>query len=543
MTFTDVLGLMAGLGLFLFGMKILSDGLEQAAGSRMRRMLEALTSKRIFGLLVGFLVTAIIQSSSATTVMVVGFVNSGLMSLTQSVGVIMGANIGTTATAWLVALNPKQIAPFAMFLGAAGVMFMQKKSIRNAGMILTGLGLLFIGLNMMSDSLAPLQHSPVFTDLMISFGENPFLGIFAGMLVTAVFQSSSASVAVLQALAMQGVVPINSAIFILFGQNIGTCATALLASIGASKTAKRAAMTHLLFNVIGTAILTAVILIASSFGHPLLATFVSGITDNVSVQIALVHLIFNVVTTAILFPFGGLLVKLACMLVPGEDKAVDAMRLLYIDERLLGTPSFALSQVMQEIGRMAELARQNVTDAFRAVTSKNEALVTGVLEREKLIDFLNHSITAFLVRLNSLERESHDAQLIASLYHVLNDLERIGDHAENIADEATACIERNSLLPEGPRMELDRMYNDTMRVFDMAFEIFSGSDPSPEKAASLNAAEDVVDAAMVTLQGKNIEWLNSQEYPAVEGLMMVKIVTNLERVADHCMNIAIPDQK
>ncbi len=406
------------------------------------------------------------------------------------------------------------------------------------GAILAGIGLLFLGLNMMSDSLAPLGQYQGFRDLIVSFGQEPLLGILAGVAITAIIQSSSASVAILQALAMQGLVPLSSAIFVLFGQNIGTCVTALLASIGTNKTARRAAMIHLLFNVLGTGIFVSVVLVTRSLGFPILTDFVTSVASDPAVQIAITHLIFNVVTTAVLFPLGNILVTIACKLIPGEDVQTNEMKLLYINDKLLATPPFAITQVMKEVERMAQLAKSNLESAFAALQTKNPEFVADVYSREKLINFLNHSITGFLVKMSTLDLDDKDVGLVASLYHVINDIERIGDHAENIVEEAQVCINQNLSLHSQTLQELASVYNDTLTVFDKSFEIFSTRRSEQPKIDAMNAVEDRVDNAMVVFQEKNIDRLNKHDYPAVEGLIMIKIVTNLERVADHCTNIA-----
>lgn len=535
---THIFALVSGLGLFLYGMKAMSDGLELTAGRKLRRMLEVLTSNKFVALLVGVSVTAVIQSSSATTVMVVSFVNAGLMSLTQAVGVIMGANIGTTVTSWLVALNPQMIAPFAILGGVVCVSFIKKKQVNHIGMILCGLGILFLGLNMMSDALAPLREYQPFLDLMVTFGKNPLLGVLAGVVVTAIIQSSSASVAILQALAAQGLVPLNAAVYILCGQNIGTCVTALLASAGASKTAKRASVLHLLFNVMGTLLFGGVLAITELAGRPFFIEFVQRVSGDAKVQIAVAHLVFNLLTTAVLFPLSNVLVRLSQRIVPGEDKKDNALRLEYITESLLNTPMIAAAQAVREAGRMAELARLNLETAFQALIRLDETKAEEVLKREKVIDYLNHTITDFLVKLSATNLSDKDNQTVGALYHVVNDLERIGDHAENLAEETKDCLETGVQLPQESVDGLQELYDRALLVFRSAAEMFRSLEYDQDKADSVSAFEQDVDDAAAALLDLNIAKLNEQAYTAQQGMVIMRTISNLERVADHSTNIA-----
>ena len=365
MQIADVMMLLGGLGLFLYGMKLMGDGLEMAAGSRLKRIVEKLTRNKYMGALVGLIVTMIIQSSSSTTVMVVGFVNAGLMTLAQATGVIMGANIGTTVTGLLIAIKLNDLAPIAIFIGVVLMVFVKKTSYKHVGQIIAGFGILFMGMTNMGDALAPLSESQMFKDMMSTFS-NPLVGVLIGLVFTAIIQSSSASVGVLMALAGQGVVPIESAVFVVFGQNIGTCVTAVLSCIGTNRTAKRTATVHLLFNVIG-----ATLFICISLFTPFISWVKLAAPDNILMQISIVHITFNVVTTAILLPLSGFLVKLACFVIPGQDEKREANSLKYLDSRILKAPPIAVAQVLKEVARMGDLARKNYLMSMDMLFSGN----------------------------------------------------------------------------------------------------------------------------------------------------------------------------
>ena len=422
--------LLGGLGLFLYGMKLMGDGLEMAAGSRLKKIVEKLTRNKYMGALVGLLVTMIIQSSSSTTVMVVGFVNAGLMTLAQATGVIMGANIGTTVTGLLIAIKLNDLAPIAIFIGVVMIMFIKKTTYKHVGQIIAGFGILFMGMTNMGDALAPLSESQMFKDMMSTFS-NPLVGVLIGLVFTAIIQSSSASVGVLMALAGQGVVPIESAVFVIFGQNIGTCVTAVLSCIGTNRTAKRTATVHLLFNMIG-----ATLFICISLFTPFISWVKMAAPDNILMQISIVHITFNVVTTAILLPLSDYLVKLACLVIPGEDELKEAKSLKFLDSRILKAPPIAVAQVLKEVARMGDLARKNYLMSMEMLFSGDTEKMDELEDNESVLNFLNTNITEYLVKINALELEDNDRQLVGSLFHVVNDFERIGDHSENIAEQA-----------------------------------------------------------------------------------------------------------
>ena len=422
-----VLQLLGGLGLFLFGMKLMGEGLETVAGSRLKSLLERITSHPLLGVLVGLVVTGAIQSSSATTVMVVGFLNAGLLKLSQAVYIIMGANIGTTVTSFLIGLKVNDLALVALFIGMVLMMFFSKKLAQHIGMVVVGFGILFTGMNMMSGAMSPLKDEPVFIELMGSFS-NPVLGILAGAVLTAIIQSSSASVGILQALASSGAVSLGGVIYILFGQNIGTCVTAMLASIGTNRAGKRAAMIHLMFNVIGTLVFIPICLFLPY------VELIEGLTADPKLQISFAHIGFNIVATLLLLPFAKLLVRLAEKLVPGKDAEYEEMRLHYLDERILGTPSIAVAQVLKEVERMAQIARQNFALSMQTFFKPSSTVNQQIKQNEQVLNYLNHNITGYLVKIHALDLLESDSRRVGSLFHVVNDLERIGDHAVNIAE-------------------------------------------------------------------------------------------------------------
>lgn len=424
--------LLGGLALFLYGMNMMSQGMEAAAGNKMKQILERLTTNRYLGVLVGAVITAIIQSSSATTVMVVGFVNSGMMTLRQAVGVIMGANIGTTITGQLIALDAGAIAPFIAFLGVVLVVFLKQPKVRNIGGILAGLGVLFIGMEMMSTAMMPLRDSKAFIDMMTKFS-NPLLGILAGAIFTALIQSSSASVGILQALATSGAISFSGAVYVLFGQNIGTCITAVLASIGTGRNAKRTTIIHLSFNIIGTAVFTILCMLTP------LTSWVGGFTPaNPAAQIANMHTLFNIVTTILLLPAGNLLAKLAEKILPDVDEPEEGMYLKYlkntkpVTEGKIGVSAINFELTHKEIARMLEIAKKNVADSFTAFLNCDDGFIPKVEEKEEYVDFLNREISKYISTNMAHESNTRGSRILSAYFKVTSNVERISDHAMNI---------------------------------------------------------------------------------------------------------------
>ena len=538
MTWTNVLALLGGLALFLYGMQMMSSGLEAAAGNRMKRILEKLTSNRILGVLVGAGITAVIQSSSATTVMVVGFVNSGMMTLRQAVWIIMGANIGTTITGQLIALDVGEIAPLMAFIGVALVVFIKKPTVRYWGQIVAGLGILFLGMNMMSDSMLPLRESEAFIGLMTQFS-NPLLGILAGTVFTAVIQSSSASVGILQTLAKSGLIGLDSAVYVLFGQNIGTCITAVLASIGTSRNAKRTTIIHLLFNIIGTTLFTVVCMCTP------LTSWVAGWTpDNPSAQIANMHTLFNVVTTLLLLPFGSYLASLATKILPektSEAEEAGVHRLLYIKpvdqlsaEHHVGTSAIVLNGVQHELARMAGMVRQNVDESFQAVLDSTPARLEKVEETEEYIDYLNKEISSYISHIIVFETNERDSEQISRFFKISSNLERIGDHAVNICEYTKMLEEKHIAFSQQAREEIQAMRQTSLEALQTLGELGS---LSPETLESIYRYEQKIDD--MTLEYRHNQMVRLREGACSDEACTLysEMLTDFERIGDHILNI------
>lgn len=525
-----------GIGLFLFGIKFMGDGLELAAGSKLKKLLEVLTSNRFLAVLVGFVVTAVIQSSSATTVMVIGFVNAGLMNLAQAVGVIMGANIGTTVTSVLIALDLTDIAPLAIFIGVILMIFFKKKMTTHIGQIICGFGLVFLGMSTMSSSMEPLRDFQPFQDFIIN-ANNPFMGVMIGLVMTGIIQSSSATIGILQALAGQGLVPIEFAVYVLYGMNIGTCVTALISTAGTKVNSKRAAVIHLLFNIIGTGIF---MLITAYTPYIELLKMIS---DSTMVQISAAHIIFNVVSTVVLFPFANVLVKLSCRLVPGKEASDEEMHLKYLDERILNTPPFAIVQVGKEVKRMAEMAQKNFAAAANALINMDVSEVEKISEREKAINFLNHKITSYLIKINSLDLLENDSKYIGSLFHVVNDIERIGDHALNLSEAAQKSVEDKLTLSDKAKEELRDLFDNTQQLLSGAIEAFDKQTLTVDESFKLYELEEHIDDLSDLYQNTHIARLNNMECSTEAGMLFVNTITDFERVGDHAINIAFSSRK
>ncbi len=522
-----VINLFAGLAIFLYGMKVMSDALQRAAGNKMKKLLEILTRNRVLAVLVGTVITAIIQSSSATTVMVVGLVNAGIMNLSQSVGVIMGANIGTTMTAQLIAFKFDDIVPIALIIGAAFILFSKKKSRRQIGELILGFGLLFMGMNYMSDAMKPLRDVPEFTQFMVDLQHNPILGVFAGFILTAVVQSSSATIGILQALASQGLVPIEAALPILFGDNIGTCVTALLATIGANLTAKRAGLMHLIFNVVGTFIF---LLILGPVSEIIKVTSL----DTVR-QIANAHTLFNVTNTIIQLPFAGLLVTFVNKVMPGKAED-DPTKLVYLDERILETPSVAVVQIIKEIIRMAEIAQANVKKSVDAILNGDEKLIEEVYTNEKAINALERKITEYLLAVSNKAISPEQSKRVAALFNTVHDVERIGDHAENLVELAQFKVDNKIVFSNTAIKEMKEIFTVVDKVIESSLAALQNDDK--EKVKEADKYENMVDDLRDTLRESHIRRLNNNECNVNAGVVFLDIVTNLERIADHGVNIA-----
>ncbi len=524
--------LLGGLGMFLYGMKMMSDGLEKVAGDRMRRVLEVLTSNRLAAVSVGTGVTALVQSSSATTVMVVGFVNAGLMTLLQATGVIMGANIGTTITAQLIAFNLSDVAPFILFAGMLMTVFVKKRKIARIGEIVLGFGILFVGLGIMSGALEPLRDNESFRNFLINF-KNPVVGVLVGAVFTAIIQSSSASVGILQSFAAIGLIGLDTAVYVILGQNIGTCVTAIISAIGTSANSKRAAGIHLLFNIIGTIVY--LILISLFPGLILLVESLS--PGDGPRQIANFHTLFNITVTILLFPFARYLVKLITLIIP-EKKTEQELekKLIYLDERIAQTPAIALRQVLKETWRMGNMVKENMKLALEAFFETSEQKANRVLEAEDTIDYLCDGISRYLVEFRGYDLSEKDLRIMGSLHHVLIDLERIGDYAENIAEYAMEFPENIALLsPEG-RAELGSMSEKTMETLNTGLDVFYARDA--DRVGDVEKLEQEVDDMKKTYISNHVDRLQKKACDPRLDVLYTNMVTTLERVSDHALNIA-----
>lgn len=526
--FNMIVELIGGLGLFLYGMKIMGDGLENAAGEKLKVILEKVTSNRFLGVLIGALVTAVIQSSSATTVMVVSFVNTGLMNLMQAVGVIMGANIGTTITAQMVSLDLSKIAPLFIGLGVVIVMTAKKKRVKEIGYIALGFGMLFLGMNMMSQSMAPLSESNTFKDIITVIGDNRLVGVACGLAMTAIVQSSSATTGILVALASTNSISINAALPIILGCNIGTCVTALLASIGSNRTAKKAAMLHLMFNIIG-------VIIFLPF-TTILGNFVTSVNpSNVARQVANAHTIFNIIVTIILFPLARFMVMFVNKILPGDGE-LEKEGAIYLDKKLLDTPVVAVGQIHKETVRMASLAKDNVKSAMDGFLNNDKSLIDKVFENEKLINTLEKQITDYLVMISSKELSEEDNKVVTSTFHVINDIERIGDHAENIAELALEKINENISIDGEAKVELIDMFNKTFDAVTLSMKCYDSR--NVHEAEKIREIEENIDIYEKSLRESNIIRLNKKVCSANSSTIFLDLISNFERIGDHSTNIA-----
>ena len=533
MTLSMTMALLGGLALFLYGMKLMGEGLEKAAGDRLKRLLEALTRNPLMGLLVGVVFTMIIQSSSATTVMVVGFVNAGLLDLMQATGVILGANIGTTVTAWIVAgFQATAFMPLVLLIGVAMMMFLKKLKLQRIGQVVAGFGMLFVGMGMMSDAMKPLAESTEFARLMTAFS-NPIMALLVGVAVTAIIQSSSASVGILEMLAIQGLVPLETSLYIIMGTNIGTCVTAMLSAVGATRTAKRAALIHLMFNVLGTLvvfILVSLLPVSTWIGH----------INGPALQIAVAHTSFKVFEVLCFVLLRKWLVKLVMILVPGEDKQGEGKSLKFLDDRILSTPPIAVAQICKEIERMGDIAIANLTRAMDAFFNKDSSLINEVEQNEDVVNYLNHEITRYMVAAAQLDLPASDVEQLGEMFHVVNDLERIGDHAENMAEYAKSRIDEEIPFSEDGLVELRDMLDKTVALFKLSMEAFHTRDQ--HLLPRVLVQEENIDDMEKTLQQSHVDRLTRGACTPRSGMIFSDMLSNLERVADHATNVAFSIQ-
>ena len=541
MNIENLLSLIGGLGLFLYGMTVMGDSIEKAAGAKMRSFLDFFTKNRFIGMLFGMLFCAIVQSSSATTVMVVSFVNAGLMNLVQAAGVIMGANVGTTITSQLVAFNLSQAAPVFLMLGVIITMFCKNNKVKQIGEVVLGFGVLFMGLSLMSGSMEGMKESPFVVNLLHGIN-NPFLGIIIGFIITAIIQSSSVTVSIVLLMAQQGLLPLWICFYIILGCNIGSCTTALLASISGNKDAKRAAMIHFLFNVMGTIVIAAILLLGESW----VEAGIRGISgDNIGRCVANAHTFFKVFQVIILFPFAKWIVKLTYFFVPdkaGKEKQ-EGFQLEYIGPSSVFSPNTAVVEVTKELERMGHIAVENLIKAVNVLIKPEDKIIEEVYETEQQINYMTHAITDYLVKISQSTLPIDDMKNIGGLFHVVNDIERIGDHAENAADSAILSKEKNISFSKESEEELLEMLNRVIKITNYSIDMFSNN--SKEHLQEILDLENGIDQMERDLQEAHVERLKKGQCRQEAGMIFSDIISGLERVADHATNIAfsILDEK
>jgi len=532
-----IIPFVGGLGMFIYGMQIMAQGLENAAGNKMKSLLEVLTKNKLMGVLLGAAITAVIQSSSATTVMVVGFVNAGIMNLSQAMGVIMGANVGTTVTGWLVSsvewaefLSPSKVAPIAVMLGVVIMLIGKRRSSKEIASIIVGFGLLFIGITTMSSAVAPLQDSEGFRNIFVTLGGSPLLGILAGALVTAIIQSSSASVGILQSLAAAGLVPFSAAIYIIMGQNIGTCVTAMLSSMGAKKNAKTAALMHLLFNIIGTVIFSLVAILYFEVLNPLAGTGV--ITQT---QISIVHTAFNIGTTVLLFPMSNWIIRLAKKIGRVEEAEQDKSKVL-LDDRILETPVMALQSTVKEVARMGQIVEDSLEVARNVLFTKSHDDIQFLRDEESTVDRLSAGITAYSIKLSSLQISEREHQDVAHLLQMVSDIERISDYCENISEFAETLYEKKVTFSDVGKEQLEEMLDVCIDSYKYALRAFN--EGSRDMALKVIEKETKADDLEITLRSKHIKRLTNNQCNTEAGIVFLDTLVCLERISDHARNIA-----
>ena len=534
MDISHIMMLVGGLALFLYGMKLMGDSLEAVAGKRLKSILEKLVSNRFKGVLVGTGLTAVIQSSSATTVMVVGFVNVGIMTLSQAVSIVMGANIGTTITGQMIALDIGVIAPLFAITGVVMSMLGGKRSVNLIGHVILGLGILFIGMNMMSDAMTPLRDIPEVREAITSF-QNPFVGILIGAAFTAVIQSSSAAIGILQALAVSGLVGLDNAVFVLFGMNIGTCVTSVIASVGANRNAKRVAIVHLLFNVIGTAVFTILCELT-----PVTDWVASWTPGKAVAQIANMHTLFNVTMTVLLFPFTNQLARLSQMILPVKDYETKSseckLRFITDADNGIGSTAIRIENLVKEVDRMADIARENVRLAMEAVADGNEKNREQIRDNEECIDYLTAEITRYTTEITAHDMPQSDAEKINTMFRIAGDLERIGDHAENIFEYMDTMTERKMSFVEEERQEICRLYSH----IDSEFEKLSGMGGAMQESELLAFVkmEDITDDMTENMRERERKRMTVGETVVGAGLIYCELMSDIERISDHMLNIA-----
>ena len=533
MNITTIFLLLGGLGLFLFGMQLMSDGLEKAAGARMRSILEFFTKNRFVGMMVGILFTAVVQSSSATTVMVVSFVNSGLMNLLQASGVILGANIGTTVTGQLIAFNLSDVAPLFVMIGVIMYLFCKKTNVKRIGAVILGFGILFMGLSIMGDAMTSLKNSPQIMKLLQSL-TSPFMAILVGFVITAILQSSSATVGIVILMASQGLLEFVICPFLILGCNMGSCVSALLASIGGKKDAKRAAWIHFLFNIIGSFIIFIVLMIGM---EPIADAFMRVSGNSPARAVANAHTTIKIVEVILLFPFMGWVVKATYKIIPGKDVSPeDEFELLYIGQDKMMTPSTMTVNAVNEIEHMGNVARENLKAGMEVLCKPDEDVIQEIYKKEHYINFMNHKITDYLVKASELEIPVTDSKMLGALFHVVNDIERIGDHAENLADSARTIMAGEAQLSEKAKTQLREMMDMVIKILDYSLDMFTHM--NQEHMQEILDLEEAIDEREKKLQQSHVKRLTKGKCTPQGGMIFSDTVSGLERVADHATNIA-----
>lgn len=533
-----IINVLGGLGLFLLGMKLMGEGLELAAGSKLRTLLEKITSKKFIAMLVGVLVTAVIQSSSATDAMVVGFVNAGLMDIYQSIGILFGSKIGTTATSLLLSFDIKAIVPIFAFAGACVITFAKKNNYRYYGQIAAGFGILFMGMTMMSDNFDFLKESDIFANTVSTLA-NPFLGLFVGMIFTGIIQSSSASVGILMALGMSGVVDLDQCIYIIFGMNVGACVPVFLSAAGANRESKQVALSNFLTSLLAALLFSFVVLGMDVAGAPLagLVKSVPFLKGSTAAQISAVHIAFNVARTIIFLPLSNLIIKLTKLILPDKSDEDDEIT-VYLDSRILTTPPVAVQQTEKECARLAGLARDSFDLAMEALLDGDAKAFAKIEENEKTVDKLTHGITKYIVKINGLDIIDYDRKVMGAMYNAIQDLERIGDRSENIAEEADKIIKGEATFSDKALKELRTLCEVVSRILDDSFYMFTNQSKDPNLTEAVLQAEDQIDEYTELFRQNHVARLSKGECNAEAGAVFIELLTNLERIGDHAVTVA-----
>lgn len=540
MQITDLFLVFGGLGLFFLGMKLMGDGLELAAGNKLRTLLEKITANKYLGMLVGLVVTAVIQSSSATAAMVVGFTNAGLMELAQTVGILFGSKIGTCMTSVLLSFDMGSIVPLFIFAGVIVIMFVKKNNYKYYGQILAGFGILFYGMTVMSDGLKELNSEGAIDNILSSVN-NPFIGLALGTIITAIIQSSSASVGILMALGAAGAIGVDQAIYIVYGMNLGACMPAFLSAMGAKRNAKQVAILNMLITLFGVILLVPLTMIL-----PISGTIESILPGNVSAQISASHIFFNVVNMVVLMPFSTLMVKLTQKMLPyHEDPEKDKMAVEFIDNRILTTPPMAVLQCEKEVARLTRLVQKNYNRSLIAFFDRDKDSIDKVLDREKVIDYLSKSITDYIVKINGLDIEDHDRQIVAAMYSAIQDLERIGDHAENIVEYTRTVLEEDLKFSDTAITEMHDICEKCRTLMELSFAMFNAQGASPELIERIIQVEDEVDECKDDYKIAHIARMNGGTCDAESGAVFLNMLIDIERVGDHAINVAfaIPNRQ